>query len=55
MVRDWVDSHLYQYVLLMLVLGILFGIVATYLISFILAINKITEILFMTWSGGTSG
>lgn len=55
MFREWAADHFFQYLVLMVVMALVLGVVASYCISFILAIQKITEIFFMTWTGGSGG
>lgn len=54
MFRQLVEDHFILYVLLLVIMGIMLGILGTYLISIILAIMEITKFMFsaFTLSGG---
>lgn len=54
MLAQLVEEHFFLYLLLLVIVGIMLGIIGTYLISFILALYEITKFMFsaLALSGG---
>ena len=56
MFRDWVEHHFFQYVLLLVVMGVMLGIFGIYLISIILSAHDIMVFVFESaMTGGSVG
>lgn len=55
MVNRYIENHFLGAILLLAVMGLIFGIFATYLIGFIVAIHAIMDSIFGAMNGGIGG